>query len=195
MSFVASTARKSRTRPRRLPDISGSPVSMALISSATTPDMFTCWKSTRGPPRAELCRSDRATILPRRWPPVLCQAGSSAPPFLTTPLSFSRANGWAIPKACSSGKDFTTYRGTIPRSYAPVCRMQQCRFAPNPLRHDLMTRLSCHCPSLPPRAPDMLGSALHYAFHYPRRLAGALIRDPAGVIEKLHDRLVQHREY
>jgi hypothetical protein len=41
----------------------------------------------------------------------------------------------------------------------------------------------------------MLGSALHYAFHYPRRLAGALIRDPAGVIEKLHDRLVQHREY
>lgn len=41
----------------------------------------------------------------------------------------------------------------------------------------------------------MLGSALQYAFHYPVRLAGALVSDPAGLIEKLHDRIVQQREY
>lgn len=41
----------------------------------------------------------------------------------------------------------------------------------------------------------MLGSALHYAFHYPKRLAGALVSDPAGLMEKLHERLVQEREY
>jgi hypothetical protein len=41
----------------------------------------------------------------------------------------------------------------------------------------------------------VLSSALHYALHYPVRLAGALVSDPAGLMEKLHDRIVQQREY
>jgi hypothetical protein len=41
----------------------------------------------------------------------------------------------------------------------------------------------------------MLGSALHYAIHYPKRLAGALATDPVGLLEKVQDRLVQNWEY
>jgi len=41
----------------------------------------------------------------------------------------------------------------------------------------------------------MLGSALHYALHYPKRLAGALVTDPVGLLEKLQDRIVQNWEY
>jgi hypothetical protein len=41
----------------------------------------------------------------------------------------------------------------------------------------------------------MLGSALRYAIHYPKRLANALTTDPVGLLEKLQDRIVQSREY
>jgi hypothetical protein len=41
----------------------------------------------------------------------------------------------------------------------------------------------------------MFGSVLEYAVHYPRRLAGALTHDPAGLWDKLHDHLVQRWEY
>ncbi len=41
----------------------------------------------------------------------------------------------------------------------------------------------------------MLSAALQYAFRHPKRLAGALVRDPAGLVEILHDRAVQEREY
>ena len=41
----------------------------------------------------------------------------------------------------------------------------------------------------------MFGSALHYATHYPKRLAGALTTDPLGLFEKLQDRIVQNWEY
>lgn len=41
----------------------------------------------------------------------------------------------------------------------------------------------------------MLGSVLNYAVHYPKRLATALTQDPAGLIDKLQDRIVQKWEY
>lgn len=41
----------------------------------------------------------------------------------------------------------------------------------------------------------MFGSVLSYAVHYPKRLAGALTRDPAGVWDKLRDHVVQQWEY
>ena len=41
----------------------------------------------------------------------------------------------------------------------------------------------------------MLGTVLNYAVRYPGRLARALANDPAQVWEKLHDRLVQQKEY
>jgi Methyltransferase domain len=41
----------------------------------------------------------------------------------------------------------------------------------------------------------MLGSVLNYAVHYPKRLATALAQDPAGLIDKLQDRIVQKWEY
>jgi len=41
----------------------------------------------------------------------------------------------------------------------------------------------------------MPDSAIHYALHYPKRLAGALLNDPVGLMERLHDRVVQQREY
>jgi len=41
----------------------------------------------------------------------------------------------------------------------------------------------------------MFGSALQYAMHYPKRLAGALATDPVGLFEKLQDRIVQNWEY
>jgi Methyltransferase domain len=41
----------------------------------------------------------------------------------------------------------------------------------------------------------MLGSVLNYTVHYPRRLAAAFLHDPAGLIDKLQDRIVQKWEY
>jgi len=41
----------------------------------------------------------------------------------------------------------------------------------------------------------MLGDALDYAVHHPRRLANALMRDPMELWDKLCDRLVQRWEY
>jgi predicted O-methyltransferase YrrM len=41
----------------------------------------------------------------------------------------------------------------------------------------------------------VLGSALHYALHYPRRLAGALATDPIALLDKLQDGIVQQWEY
>lgn len=41
----------------------------------------------------------------------------------------------------------------------------------------------------------MLGTVLNYAVRHPGRLVRALANDPAQVWEKLHDRLVQQKEY
>jgi predicted O-methyltransferase YrrM len=41
----------------------------------------------------------------------------------------------------------------------------------------------------------VLGSALHYALRYPRRLAGALASEPVSLLDKLHDGIVQRWEY
>lgn len=41
----------------------------------------------------------------------------------------------------------------------------------------------------------MLGQALEYAVHYPRRVVEALARDPVDLWDKLHDQVVQQWEY
>jgi hypothetical protein len=41
----------------------------------------------------------------------------------------------------------------------------------------------------------MLGDILRYVVRHPRRAAAALARNPAAVLETVHDRLIQRREY
>lgn len=41
----------------------------------------------------------------------------------------------------------------------------------------------------------MFASALRYAVHHPKRLAHALVTDPGGLVDKVHDTIVQRWEY